>query len=89
MNEQIGINNESIIHNQNRINKLEEAMKHASSIRMKLNDRIVDLETSLKHVLERLHQLEEKERVRARTEHNRELSLDSAARSMAFEYRRE
>jgi len=38
--------------------------------------RIKELETSLEHVLDRLHALEEKERQRAREDHDREMSLD-------------
>jgi len=38
--------------------------------------RIKELETSFEHVLERLHQLEEKERQRAREEYEREIQLD-------------
>ena len=39
-------------------------------------DRIKKLETSLEHVLDRLHALEEKERQRAREDHDREALLD-------------
>ena len=39
---------------------------------------IKELEESMKHVLERLHALEEKERARARESHQREEALDFA-----------
>ena len=65
---------EELRREQDEINAADKA--HATRIRSKLNDRIVDLETSLTHVLDRLHQLEEKERARSRDEHAEEMNLD-------------
>ena len=41
------------------------------------HSRIKELETALEHVLERLHQLEEKERQRAYDAHQHELNFDT------------
>jgi hypothetical protein len=49
--------------------------KHAVTIQ-KHEKRIAELEESITHILERLHQLEEKERERARIEFQREQALD-------------
>ena len=47
---------------------------YANEARQKAEYRISQLEESIPHILERLHALEEKERARAREEHERDVS---------------
>ena len=62
MSEQTSINSGDILLNQQKIGELE--------------DRIKQLEEGIPHLVLRLHQLEEKERERARANYDRELSID-------------
>ena len=54
----------------------EMAIKSLREYRELHELRIKELEISMKHVLERLHNLEEKERERAREKHQQEEALD-------------
>ena len=60
LSEQIGLNYQGILDNQKKIGELES--------------KIMDIHNSLNHILQRLHALEEKERARARDEHERDVN---------------
>jgi len=58
------------------MNEPSNLAKNLSKSFAKLHCRVTDIEVSINNILDRLYQLEEKERERAREDYNREIQLD-------------